>query len=82
MVSNVFQLSSLKSYQLSCSLDGLEFKQFEKTHNGGIPLYFTECFSDVCDYKSKFYTDFVLTKNIKSSDVFNFKFPKLELKSF
>ena len=79
---NVFQLSSLKTYQLSCSLDGLEFKQFEKTHNGGIPLYFTECFSDICDYKSKFYTDFVLTKNTKSSDVFNFKFPKLEVKKF
>lgn len=82
MVSNVFQLSSLKSYQLSCSLDGLEFKQFEKTHNGGIPLYFTECFSDACDYKSKFYTDFILTKNTKSSDIFNFKFPKLEVEKF
>lgn len=82
MAFNVFQLSSLKTYQLSCSLDGLEFKQFEKTHNGGIPLYFTECFSDICDYKSKFYTDFVLTKNTKSSDIFNFKFPKLEVEKF
>lgn len=78
----MFQLSSLKSYQLSCSLDGLEFKQFEKTHNGGIPLYFTECFSDACDYKSKFYTDFILTKNTNSSDIFNFKFPKLEVEKF
>ena len=75
-------MSSLRTHQLSCSLDGVEFKQFEKSHNGGIPLQFVECFSDICDYKSKTYTDFILTKNIYSSDIFNYRFPNLTVEKF
>ena len=82
MVSNVFPLSSLKSQQLSSSLEGIQFKQHEKTHNGGIPFVFAECFSNICDYKAKYYTDFVLSQNAKSSDIFDFNFPKIDIPKF
>ena len=82
MLSNVFPLSSLNTSQLSSSLQGVEFKQYKRTHNGGIPFIFAECFSNVCDYKSKYYTDFVLTQNTKSSDIFNFEFPKIDIPKF
>lgn len=82
MTSNVFPLSSLNSSLLSSTLKEVEFKQYEKKHNGSIPFVFSECFSNSCDYKSKHYTDFILTKNEKTSNIFDFKFPTIDIEKF
>lgn len=82
MVSNVFDLSSLKTPILSSSLRGVEFKQFEKNHNGGIPLNFSNCFADVMDFKSNYHTDFILTKPVLSDEILYIDLPKIEIYKF
>lgn len=59
-------------------MDGMTFKQFERSYPGSYKLNFPLCFQNLNDAKTLNYTNFYLTNEYLYSDIFSFDSGKLK----
>lgn len=63
------KLSSCESVPLSSNMDDVRFQKFSRYYNGDYVLTFYNALSGIVDVKNKNYTNFLLTRNTKISDI-------------